>query len=428
MQTIKLRIAEKAQEGDLQRVRLASGKNLSDLGIPHVKDIKFKEYLDTNPVMIYRHNQNSFPIGQIKDMAYDDKSESIMASFMFMDDEPDAELGKIDPAVFRAHHAWDIDYLRGASVGVDFDTELREVSLTPVPHDPTALKLAEAHADLIDSIVSSEELSDGFLEYVDKLRAKNDTKKEQTSGDVKEMDKETSMGDLDASTVTEIVSKQLEAQAKENAASIAIAVAAAMDKRDSDAEKAKAEADAAATAEGDRINKAVADAIAKYKEDNEKEEETTTTVTTPNDEIETGTNPSGKKNEKEEETVETQEELMTRLRGEIEKEHKERTEILGAADGFLPKDYEVEGKSNLEIIKASLGMKDEDEGEEPYLRGRLMATAELRKGKGGAGRKLVTATFGGGNNGEQKNARERLRERRKDRWKNPGPQNNGGNS
>lgn len=438
MRTVHTGIESAEKNGKVYRVCLGTGNNLNALGAPHVGEVKFDDYR-VNPIVLVEHNQRKLPVAQITEIEYVPTTEKVMASLIFNDDLSDIDPSLLDPDVPKVHHAWDKGILRGASMGIYPEThQLREVSLTPVPFDPTALRVA--HLKLFDDWL--DHIDDSFLtaSYVDKEPFINDTTNNSSSRDVE--DKESDMAEtIDTSALTrqigDSLKTQFEAFGTQLVNDLSGAIATAMTKADADAKSAVLQAEASASQEAERLDNLLNErmeklGLVKNEEDGDEGEETHKTEEELRAEIkaefeaEAEANAGKDKDTEGEETTndnndpETPEQMEKRIRAEVVATTEERNALLQVASLMLPDDFEDKDKSNLDIIKAALGDAAGESEDESYLRGKLEVLAEARQSDSSDGTNLITGSFNGGVTSKKDSPYNKYVERITNAYKNTG--------
>ena len=432
--------AKKDKDG-LYHIRLGTGDNLNPRGIPNVSEVLFDDFKN-NPIILFEHNQQEFPVAQVKKLKYVPEENAVDAAIMFMDDEPGVNLKKIPQVVFNVHHAYDIGYIRGASMGVKKNTkQLREVTLTSVPFDPTALQLA--HREMFDDWFDS--LDDDMVRasYVDKDDGTTDTNNNETTRDVTETQEATEPTNMPETIDTaKLIREELTAQLQTLAPTLVTEVVKALNDQEAakvaatkEAEDRKVEAeqnlkDALAkaglsTEQLEAIRKGNEAAEAKTKEEEDaaaaavaEAQATAAGTSTATTETATATTTTTTETTETPPVEETVEEARERMRGELRTELKERQTLLATASLMLPDDFEEDGKSDHEILTAALGDAASDGDSDEYLRGKLEVMAETRKGSESTS--LVTASLNGGASEDKDAPYNKYVNRIQNAWKNPG--------
>ncbi len=152
-----LRVAESRRlaEGRYRVVVAANERSRNPLWDLNLAGVDFTNYR-RNPVVLYNHDDAQVPVGRTLDIGQD-STGSIAATFEFLPQDPFAE---------RVKNAWDMGFLRAASIRwLPLETErgqggrivttradMLEWSIVAIPADPDSLRVAARSLGLPDNL------------------------------------------------------------------------------------------------------------------------------------------------------------------------------------------------------------------------------------------------------------------------------------
>ena len=351
---------------------IAVNDDVGDGSPINLRKMDLSAYL-RNPVVLLGHarfGQEGIPIGRTRQLKWTDRG--LMAFFEFLPN---------DPVAGRVRNAWDLGFLRTASIGARQKSgepgkfELREWSIVPVPSDKDAVR---ALSCIIDDVLTPPSENDEMNE--EQVRAIVEAALKGTSSD---------KGTQDAPALASAISRGL-------GDAISDAVKTALTNAEKQRAEEEAQRKAVEAAAQERIDKAVEAALERMglkaddadgDGDNSDDDGSEGDRASDDMPFKKKRMPFKKKGMKKK--AEDDEETMAEKAAKLA---EERADLLVMVRDLLPEDFEARGASNHDILVAAAGeeVEDAEERSEDYLRAKIedivarrTAAEEAQRSSGG---------------------------------------------